>query len=153
MPATFTTSFARRLDDVCRIDVKEAESGDEVRPGRALIAPGDKHMVVLSHGHGLHVDVIDGPLVSRHRPSVDVLFRSVAAAAGDAAIGVILTGMGSDGAEGLLDMRKADAFTIAQNEQSCAVFGMPREAIRRGAAREVLPLSEIGPVLARWNAA
>jgi two-component system chemotaxis response regulator CheB len=96
--------------------------------------------------------VYDGPLVSRHRPSVDVLFGSVATAAGAAAVGVILTGMGSDGAAGLLQMRSADALTIAQNEQSCAVFGMPREAIRRGAACEVLPLAEIGPALARWNA-
>jgi len=152
MPSPFTASFARRLDESCAIEVKEAEPGDEVRPGRALIAPGDRHMAVLARGRGLYVDVFEGPLVSRHRPSVDVLFGSVATAAGAAAVGVILTGMGSDGAAGLLQMRNAEAFTIAQNEQSCAVFGMPREAIRRGAAREVLPLAEIGPALARWNA-
>src|SRR5207244_8733858 len=136
----------------CAIEVKEAEPGDEVRPGRALIAPGDRHMVVLARGRGLYVDVVDGPLVSRHRPSVDMLFRSVAAAAGAAAVGVILTGMGSDGAAGLLEMRKADAYTIAQDESSSAVFGMPKEAIKRGAARDVLPLNELGAGLARLAA-
>lgn len=147
MPAPFTASFAKRLNETCAIEVKEAEAGDEVRPGRALIAPGDRHLVVLADGAGLRVDVLDGPLVSRHRPSVDVLFRSVAVAAGAAGVGVLLTGMGADGASGLLDMRKADAYTIAQDEASSAVFGMPREAIKRGAARVVLPLGEISSQL------
>jgi two-component system chemotaxis response regulator CheB len=151
MPAPFTASFAKRLDERCAIEVREASPGDEVRPGCALIAPGDRHLVVVSHGRTLHVDVIDGPLVSRHRPSVDVLFRSVAVSAGASSVGVILTGMGADGAAGLLDLRKADAYTIAQDEPSSAVFGMPKEAIKRGAARSVLPLSEIGPALARLS--
>ncbi len=147
MPEYFTRSFAKHLDEVCALEVKEAAAGDELRPGRALIAPGDKHLVVQSHGGRYSVDVVGGPLVSRHRPSVDVLFRSVAGAARDAAVGVILTGMGADGAEGLLEMKNAGAHTIAQDEASCTVFGMPREAIRRGAVDRVLPLNDIADAL------
>lgn len=147
MPEFFTRSFAKNLNEVCAIEVKEAESGDELRAGVALIAPGDKHLVVLTRGTRFYVDVVDGPLVSRHRPSVDVLFRSVATAAGASAIGVILTGMGADGADGLATMKRAGASTIAQDEASCVVFGMPREAIKRGAVDRVLPVSEIANAL------
>jgi len=149
MPEVFTRAFAERLDKSCRIEVKEAVDGDRVLEGRALVAPGNRHMLLRRSGGHYAVEVTDGPLVSRHRPSVDVLFRSVAASAGAASVGVLLTGMGGDGAAGLLDMRNADAYTIAQDEPSCAVFGMPREAIKRGAARAVLPLSEIGTTLPR----
>jgi two-component system chemotaxis response regulator CheB len=148
MPEFFTRSFAKNLNEVCAIEVKEAESGDELRPGVALVAPGDRHLVVLSRAGRFYVDVITGPLVSRHRPSVDVLFRSVATAAGASAVGVILTGMGADGAEGLAAMKKAGAATIAQDEASSVVFGMPREAIKRGAVDRVLPVSEIAGALA-----
>jgi two-component system, chemotaxis family, protein-glutamate methylesterase/glutaminase len=149
MPEVFTRSFARHLNEVCAMEVKEAEPGDELCAGRALVAPGDKHLVVMSRGARLYVDVVDGPLVSRHRPSVDVLFRSVASAAGPTSIGVILTGMGADGAAGLAEMKDAGAFTIAQDEATCAVFGMPREAIKRGAANCVLPLPEIAAALGK----
>jgi len=147
MPNPFTRSFAKRLNEVCAIEVKEAESGDEMLAGRALLAPGDKHLVVLQRAARFYVDVVDGPLVSRHRPSVDVLFRSVASAAGASAAGVILTGMGADGAAGLAEMCSAGAHTIAQDEASCAVFGMPNEAIKRGGVREVLPLAAIAGAL------
>lgn len=147
MPDPFTRSFAKRLNEVCAIDVKEAESGDELLAGRALLAPGDKHLVVLQRASRFYVDVVDGPLVSRHRPSVDVLFRSVSTAAGPAAAGVILTGMGSDGAAGLAEMHSAGAHTIAQDEASCVVFGMPNEAVKRGGVREVLPLAAIAGAL------
>src|SRR5205807_5203368 len=123
----------------CAIEVREAAAGDQVRRGLALVAPGDRHLVVRRSG-GVHVvDVTDGALVSRHRPSVDVLFDSVASAAGSNAVGVILTGMGDDGAEGLLKMKKAGAFTIAQDAETSVVFGMPKAAIARGAARRVMP--------------
>jgi two-component system chemotaxis response regulator CheB len=147
MPGQFTRSFAKHLNDVSALDVKEAEAGDEFLPGRALVAPGDKHLVVMSRGGRLFADVVEGPLVSRHRPSVDVLFRSVAAEVGAASAGVILTGMGADGAEGLAEMKKAGAHTIAQDEATCAVFGMPKEAIKRGAVDRVLPLTEIAAAL------
>jgi two-component system chemotaxis response regulator CheB len=147
MPEGFTRSFAKHLNEACAMDVKEAEVGDEVRPGLALIAPGNQHLVIAQRGARLVVELIQGPLVSRHRPSVDVLFRSVATAAGASAVGVILTGMGADGAEGLASMKKAGASTIAQDEASCVVFGMPREAIKRGAADRVLPVSEIAGAL------
>lgn len=137
MPEVFTAAFARRLNETCRIEVKEAVDGDRVLDGRALIAPGNKHLVVRRDGAHYRVFVTDGPLVSRHRPSVDVLFQSVAAAAGINAIGVILTGMGNDGAAGLLDMRQAGAVTIAQDEASSVVFGMPGAAIAKGAAQNV----------------
>ncbi len=143
MPEGFTRAFAERLNTLCRIEVKEAAQGDRVLPGRALIAPGNRHTLVVRSGAHYAVEVVDGPLVSRHRPSVDVLFRSVAQAAGGNAIGVIMTGMGSDGAEGLFEMKRAGAFTLAQDEATSVVFGMPKEAIDRGAVAEVLPLGRI----------
>jgi two-component system chemotaxis response regulator CheB len=141
MPEGFTTAFARRLNELCRIEVKEATDGDRVVAGRALIAPGNRHTLVHRDGTQYRVEVIDGPLVSRHRPSVDVLFGSVAKAAGSNAIGVIMTGMGSDGAEGLLAMQHVGAVTIAQDEASCVVFGMPKEAIERGGEPGRRPLA------------
>jgi len=149
MPERFTRVFAERLDRTCRIAVKEAESDDQVVDGRALIAPGDRHLLIHRSGSHYVAEVRRGPLVSRHRPSVDVLFRSVAEAAGDSAVGAILTGMGDDGAAGLLAMKTAGAWTIAQDEQTSVVFGMPKEAIARGAVDEVLPLSEIGAAALR----
>ncbi|OPY12178.1 MAG: Chemotaxis response regulator protein-glutamate methylesterase [Syntrophus sp. PtaB.Bin001] len=143
MPEHFTTSFARRLNNTCRISVKEAEANDTVIPGRALIAPGNQHTILKRSGARYYVDIRNGPLVSRHRPSVDVLFRSAARYAGRNAIGVIMTGMGDDGANGLQEMREAGAATIAQDEASCVVFGMPKEAIKKGAVESVLPLEEI----------
>jgi two-component system chemotaxis response regulator CheB len=147
MPEVFTRTFAERLDRLCRIEVKEAASGDRVRAGRALIAPGNRHTRLVRTGAHYEVEVDDGPLVSRHRPSVDVLFRSVAKAAGPNALGVILTGMGDDGAEGLAEMKRAGAATIAQDERSCVVFGMPKEAIERHAVDDVLPLSRIAAAI------
>jgi two-component system chemotaxis response regulator CheB len=147
MPALFTSAFAERLNQMCRIEVKEATSGDRVREGRALIAPGDRHTLVVRNGGQYDVEVTDGPLVCRHRPSVDVLFRSVARAAGSNAIGIIMTGMGDDGADGLLEMKQAGAFTVAQDEASCVVFGMPREAIARGAVDEIVPLARLPEVV------
>ena len=141
MPERFTTAFAERLNGVCAMDVKEAADGDRVIDGRVLIAPGGRHMQLHRSGAQYVVSVRDGPLVNRHKPSVDVLFKSVAACAGANALGVILTGMGEDGARGLLDMRNAGALTAAQDEASCVVYGMSREAIRLGAASQVLPLS------------
>lgn len=149
MPEMFTHAFAKRLNRVCSIEVKEASNGDSVVPGQALIAPGNKHLVVRRSGVDYIVEVQEGPLVSRHRPSVDVLFRSVARAAGRNAVGIILTGMGHDGAQGLLEMRETGAATIAQDEASCVVFGMPREAIAMGAAAEVLPLNELAAAALR----
>ena len=143
MPELFTRAFAERLNKDCVIEVKEAANGDRILNGRALIAPGNHHLLVQRSGAHYVVAVKDGPLVSRHRPSVDVLFRSVAAAAGPNAVGVIMTGMGDDGAEGLLEMRQAGAKTIAQDEATCVVFGMPKEAIARGAAESVLSLPRI----------
>src|SRR5512138_1219832 len=150
MPEVFTAQFARLLDETCRIEVKEAASDDRLVPGRALIAPGNRHLVVRRSGALYLVDVVDGPPVSLHRPSVNVLFRSAAQAAGANAVGVILTGMGDDGAQGLLEMRQAGAYTFAQDESTCVVFGMPKEAIAAGAACEVLPLPRMASaVLAR----
>ena len=143
MPEKFTAAFASRLDGLCRISVKEAENNDRVVPGRALIAPGGRHMLLRRSGAQYHVEVVDGPLVNRHRPSVDVLFRSVAKCAGANAHGIIMTGMGDDGAAGLLEMHQAGARTTAQDEESCVVFGMPKEAIKRGGVDRVLPLSAI----------
>ena len=151
MPEKFTAAFARRLDGLCQIDVKEAEDGDPVLPGRALIAPGNRHMLLQRSGARYHVAVKDGPLVSRHRPSVDVLFRSAAQYAGANAMGVIMTGMGDDGARGLLEMRKAGAATLAQDEDSCVVFGMPKEAIALGAAEKVVPLGQIPREILLWQ--
>ncbi len=147
MPEHFTRSFADRLNKLCQIAVKEAENGDRVVPGRALIAPGNYHMVLRRSGAEFHVDVKQGPLVNRHRPSVNVLFHSMARMVGKNAIGVILTGMGNDGAEGLKAMRDAGARTIAQDEASCVVFGMPREAIRGGAAESVAHLDNIAAAI------
>lgn len=145
MPAGFTTSFAERLDMLCpNLSVKEAEDGDEVRPGCALLAPGSYHMYLRKKsGGGYYVEVKDGPLVNRHKPSVDVIFDSAAEAAADKAVGVILTGMGADGAKGLLKMREAGARTLAQNEQTCVVYGMPREAVLIGAAEKEVPLGQM----------
>lgn len=143
MPEHFTTSFAQRLNELCAIEVKEAEDGDSVIPGRALIAPGNRHMLLRRSGARYYVEVKMGPLVSRHRPSVEVLFTSVAQSAGQNAVGVIMTGMGSDGAEGMLKMKESGAVTIAQDEASCVVFGMPKEAIRRGGVDHVVPLDKI----------
>lgn len=143
MPEKFTAAFADRLNKLCQIDVREARHGDRVLPGRALIAPGGRHMLLRRDGAQYHVDVIDGPLVNRHRPSVDVLFRSVAKQAGANALGIIMTGMGDDGAAGLLEMRKAGARTVAQDEDSCVVYGMPKEAVKRGAVEKSVPLKAI----------
>jgi two-component system chemotaxis response regulator CheB len=143
MPEKFTAAFAERLNKLCQLEVKEARHGDRVLPGRALIAPGGKHMLLRRDGANYHVDVIDGPLVNRHRPSVDVLFRSVAKQAGANALGIIMTGMGDDGAAGLLEMRKAGARTVAQDEESCVVYGMPKEAVKRGGVEKSVPLNAI----------
>ena len=143
MPEKFTKSFAVRLNDLSKIDVKEAENGDRIIPGRALIAPGNQHMIVRRSGASYYVEIKAGPLVKRQRPSVEVLFNSVAKYAGNNAVGILLTGMGSDGAEGLLKMKQAGAATIAQDEKSCVVFGMPKEAIQLGAADSILDLKLI----------
>jgi two-component system chemotaxis response regulator CheB len=143
MPEIFTRAFADRLNEDCNIEVKEASDGDRILPGRALIAAGNHHLLVHRNGPGYIVQVTDGPLVSRHRPSVDVLFRSVAKSVGPDAVGVIMTGMGNDGAQGLLEMRNSGAQTIAQDETSCVVFGMPKEAIACGAVVAVVPLARI----------
>lgn len=143
MPEHFTENFANRLDGLCKIHVKEAADGDSVIRGTALIAPGNKHLLIKRSGARYFVEVRDGPLVSRHRPSVDVLFRSASRYAGKNAVGVILTGMGDDGARGMLEMKQAGAFNIAQDEKSCVIFGMPHEAIKAGAADTILPLKDI----------
>ena len=143
MPERFTRSFAGHLDEVCELEVKEAEDGDTVAPGKALIAPGNYHLLLRRSGAMYFVEVKSGPLVCRHRPSVDVLFKSVARFAGRNAVGVIMTGMGNDGSEGLKAMRDAGAATIAQDEASCVVFGMPKEAIELGAAQVIAPLDHI----------
>jgi two-component system chemotaxis response regulator CheB len=147
MPEKFTAAFAKRLDGLCEVDIKEAESGDRLIPGRVLIAPGGHHMEVQRSGAQYIAKVFRGPSVNRHCPSVDVLFRSAARAAGRSATGIILTGMGDDGARGLLEMRQAGCRTIAQDEASCVVFGMPKEAINLGAAKEVMSLAQIPAVL------
>jgi two-component system chemotaxis response regulator CheB len=149
MPEAFTAAFAARLDSLCEMEVKEARDGDRVMAGRVLIAPGGRHMQLLRNGAQYVVSVRDGPLVNRHKPSVDVLFKSVAQQAGRNAVGVILTGMGDDGARGLLEMRQAGALTAAQDEASCVVYGMPREAVRMGAACEVLALADVADWLTR----
>lgn len=143
MPEGFTRAFADRMDKECAVNVAEAADGDRLKNGRALIAPGNRHMLVNRKGEELVVQIVDGPLVSRHRPSVDVLFRSVAISVGAKAIGVIMTGMGDDGAQGLGEMQEAGAVTIAQDEASCVVFGMPKEAISRGAVNLVVSLDRI----------
>jgi two-component system chemotaxis response regulator CheB len=143
MPEKFTAEFANRLDSLCQIAVKEAQNNDRVVPGRALIAPGGTHMLLRRNGAQYSVEVMQGPLVNRHRPSVDVLFRSVAKCAGANALGIIMTGMGDDGAAGLLEMRNAGARTLGQDEESCVVYGMPKEAVKRGAVERAVPLAAI----------
>jgi two-component system chemotaxis response regulator CheB len=149
MPEKFTAAFAAHLDRECRITVKEAEDDDSVLRGLALIAPGNRHTLLKRSGARYYVEVKDGPLVSRHRPSVDVLFRSGARYAGPNAVGVIMTGMGDDGAKGLLEMKEAGAATLAQDEATCVVFGMPGEAVRLGGADKVVPLSAIAGEIVR----
>lgn len=147
MPEKFTAAFAQRLNSVCQVEVLEAQDNDRVLPGRVLIAPGGKHMLLKRSGAQYHVQVADGPHVNRHKPSVDVLFRSVARFAGANATGVIMTGMGDDGARGLREMLEAGADTYAQDEASCVVFGMPKEAIRLGGARTVIGLDKVANVI------
>jgi two-component system chemotaxis response regulator CheB len=149
MPEKFTAAFARRLNGLCEIEVKEAADGDAVLRGRALIAPGNHHLLLQRSGARYYVAVKDGPLVSRHRPSVDVLFRSAACTAGANALGIIMTGMGDDGAHGLLEMRQAGAATVAQDEASSVVFGMPKEAIALGAVDRVQPLDRLAGEIVR----
>ena len=154
MPADFTRAFANRLHNDPRIEMEvgEARQHEPMRPGRALVIPGDMHGVIRRAGTGYRVELVEGPPVCRHRPSVEVLFRSAAQAAGPYGAGVIMTGMGDDGAGGLLEMREAGAFTVAQNEATCIVFGMPREAIRRGAAKLITPLDSIASTVLAWLA-
>jgi len=152
MPEHFTRAFASRLDSICKISVKEAEDNDTVIRGRALIAPGNHHMLLKRSGARYYVEIKDGPLVSRHRPSVDVLFRSAARYAGRNTIGVIMTGMGDDGAKGMFEMKEAGAYNIAQDEESCVVFGMPKKAIELNAVDRVLALKAIpAAVLNEYN--
>jgi len=148
MPARVTHAFAERLDGLCRIAVREARDGEPALPGQALVAPGGRHLRLQRRGAGWAVEVLDGPRVNRHRPAVDVLFRSAAQQAGADAVGMLLTGMGADGARGLLEMRGAGAWTVAQDEASCVVYGMPRAAAELGAACAVLPLSAMAGVIA-----
>jgi len=143
MPEHFTAAFARRLDSLCRVSVKEAADNDTVIRGRALIAPGNKHTLLKRSGARYYVEVKDGPLVCRHRPSVDVLFRSAARYAGKNAVGIIMTGMGDDGARGMKEMHETGAYTIAQDESSCVVFGMPNEAIKLGGVHQIVSLEKI----------
>jgi two-component system chemotaxis response regulator CheB len=143
MPEGFTKSFAKRLDGLCKIAVAEAQGGERILPGHAYIAPGHSHMLLARSGANYVTQLDDSPPVNRHRPSVDVLFRSAAKFAGKNAVGVILTGMGKDGAEGMLEMKQAGAYNFAQDEATCVVFGMPREAIAVGAVDEVAPLNDL----------
>jgi two-component system chemotaxis response regulator CheB len=151
MPEKFTAAFADRLNSICQIEVREAKHGDRVMPGRALIAPGGRHMMLKRSGAQYHVDVVDGPAVNRHRPSVDVLFRSVARCAGGNALGVIMTGMGDDGARGMKEMRDAGAATLAQDEASCVVYGMPKEAVKLGGVQKSVPLGAIAQEVGRYG--
>lgn len=147
MPEKFTAAFAARLNGLSALEVREAANNDRVLPGLVLIAPGGRHMLLRRNGAHYHVEVRDGPAVNRHRPSVDVLFRSAAQAAGRNACGIIMTGMGDDGARGLREMHDAGARTIAQDEDSCVVYGMPKEAVKLGAVDEVVPLGRIADVI------
>jgi two-component system chemotaxis response regulator CheB len=151
MPQGFTAAFARRLDGLCEINVKEAEDGDTVAQGCVYIAPGGRHMLLQRSGQRYYIAIKDGPAVSRHRPSADVLFRSAAQYAGSNALGIIMTGMGDDGAKGLLEMRRLGAATRAQDEESCVVFGMPKEAIARGAVEKVVSLAQIPREIMLWQ--
>lgn len=150
MPENFTASFANRLDGLCRVSVKQADFNDSVLPGRVLIAPGNKHLLIKRSGARYFVETKEGPLVSRHRPSVDVLFRSGARYVGKNAVGVMLTGMGDDGAKGMREMKDAGAYNIAQDEKSCVVFGMPKMAIEAGAVDAVLPLDDIANAVLKY---
>jgi two-component system chemotaxis response regulator CheB len=152
MPEKFTGAFAARLNTVCAVEVREAANGDRLLQGHVLIAPGGKHLSLKRGGAYYYVEVADGPLVNRHKPSVDVLFRSFAKFAGANGAGIIMTGMGDDGARGLLEMRTAGAGTVAQDEASCVVFGMPKEAIRLGGVAKVLPLAGLGAAIVDWGA-
>jgi two-component system chemotaxis response regulator CheB len=143
MPEKFTAAFAKRLNGLCEVEVKEAADGDPVLRGHVLIAPGDKHMLLERQGARYYVSVKSGPLVSRHRPSVDVLFRSAARSAGSNGMGIIMTGMGDDGARGMLEMHQTGAYTVAQDEATSVVFGMPKEAIAKGGVDRILPLDQI----------
>jgi len=147
MPEKFTKTFADRLNELCQITVKEAQDGDSVIPGQALLAPGSYHMELHRSGARYHVRITQDPPVNRHRPSVDVMFRTVAKYAGANSVGVILTGMGNDGAAGMSDMKQAGAYNFAQNEETCVVFGMPKEAIKAGGVDKILPLTEIPSAL------
>ncbi|NPA36452.1 MAG: chemotaxis response regulator protein-glutamate methylesterase [Chlorobi bacterium] len=147
MPEGFTKSFANSLNNISKLEVKEAENGDKLYQGRVLIAPGSKHMLLKRIGKEYSVEVKEGPLVNRHRPSVDVLFRSAARYAGKNALGILLTGMGNDGAKGLLELKESGAHTIAQDEQTSVVFGMPKEAIKLDAAEKILPIDKIAPYI------
>ena len=151
MPEKFTAAFAARLNGICEVEVREATHGERLLPGHVLIAPGGKHLMLRRGGAYYYAEVIDGPLVNRHKPSVDVLFRSVAKCAGRNALGIIMTGMGDDGARGLLEMRQAGASTLAQDEASCVVFGMPKEAIKLGAAERQISLGQIAQALVSWG--
>ncbi|MDY0050575.1 MAG: chemotaxis response regulator protein-glutamate methylesterase, partial [Halothiobacillaceae bacterium] len=152
MPEKFTAAFASRLDSLCQIEVSEAQNGDRVRAGRALIAPGGRHMVLRRSGAQYYVEVLDGPLVNRHRPSVDVMFRSVARTAGGNALGIIMTGMGDDGAQGIAEMRQTGALTLAQDEASCVVYGMPKEAVKRGGIVRSVSLDAIAAEIVQYGA-
>jgi two-component system chemotaxis response regulator CheB len=149
MPEHFTAAFANRLNGICRINVREAKDGDALMRGLALVAPGDKHMLLKRTGNKYYVEVKDGPLVSRHRPSVDVLFRSGARYGGPNVVAAIMTGMGDDGAKGMKELKDAGAYNIAQDEATCVVFGMPQEAIKQGGVDKVLPLDKIAPEIVR----
>ncbi|GGX47112.1 protein-glutamate methylesterase/protein-glutamine glutaminase [Undibacterium squillarum] len=151
MPEKFTAAFADRLNKICQIEVREAVHGDRVLDGLALVAPGGKHMQLRRNGAQYQVDIFDGPPVNRHKPSVDVLFRSVAKHAGANALGVIMTGMGDDGALGLLEMHQAGAETLAQDEKTCVVYGMPKEAVKHGAVDRIVPLQEIAGLISQYG--
>ncbi|BBT16891.1 two-component system chemotaxis response regulator CheB [Pseudomonas sp. SLBN-26] len=151
MPEKFTAAFAARLDALCQIEVREARHGDRVIPGRALIAPGGRHMLLKRNGAQYVVDIVDGPPVSRHKPSVDVLFRSAARAAGANATGIIMTGMGDDGARGLREMYEAGAYTLGQDEATCVVYGMPKEARKLDAVHREIPLEQIPAYILRGD--
>jgi two-component system chemotaxis response regulator CheB len=152
MPEKFTAAFAERLNGLCGVEVREAVNGERLLPGQVFIAPGGKHLMLRRGGAYYYAEVIEGPLVNRHKPSVDVLFRSVAKCAGPNALGIIMTGMGDDGARGLLEMQQAGSPTVAQDEATCVVFGMPKEAIKLGAADRVVPLGGMAQVVTTWGA-
>ena len=147
MPGSFTKAFANRLNSICEVTVKEAVDGESLLSGHVYIAPGDQHMFIQRSGAVYKIVVKDGPLVSRHKPSVDVLFRSVAQVAGKNAMGIIMTGMGDDGANGLLEMKQAGSYTVAESEASCVVYGMPKEAVKKGAVDKVMHLNEFAPAI------